>query len=137
MHKATRNAWRELGNGVNALMHIESTVDVVKYLANLSFARYKDGFTVMRIAVNSFDEFGANKERVLAVFNLVFVIATTSLYVRQLAERFYPPIFGKYTCVGLLVTRPQFHANPIFARCLATLVSSVATFVASCGNGVS
>src|SRR5688572_14161812 len=55
----------------------------------------------------------------------------------DVSQKFDIPILRNHTDLGLLVSRPQFHANPISARCPATLASNSATCAANCGSGVS
>ena len=61
MDKLGRHTWLELGNSIDTLMHIESSIDVMKDVADLSFTRNKDCFAIMRIAVDALDNLGTNE----------------------------------------------------------------------------
>jgi len=52
------------------------------------------------------------------------------------SKRLYSPFFWNNPGLGLLVSRFQFHAAPIFFRCSSTRPASASASQVSVGNGM-
>lgn len=69
--------------------------------------------------------------------DILWSLVRAIMYRRYFAKLTNFPILRNYSYVTLFVAWPQFHANPIFARCPATFASRSVARAANCGNGVS
>ena len=73
-------------------MYIKTTIDIVKYTTNTSFSWYQYSLAVIRIAIYSFDILRTNKERILTIFYLVLIIATTCFYFSHISQPLHLPL---------------------------------------------